>query len=493
MDFKLRPEQARTVAWMSARENGEGELTTGTVFGGILADEVGSGKTFAVIGLMLKAPMWPTLIVVPKSLVWQWTRLLSAAGIRDVCAITSRSASSVGRAACCNGVVVATLGVIQEEPIELVGRTWDRVVIDEAHCAKNPRTKTHRVLKNLLKKSHAKWAITATPIQNHEGDLLSLAALIGLPNCDVGLARTFVRAKEDVRAEARLDKEDDDAAHAPTDALPPLEIRTVTVDLDRPGEAELYDLAASAFPDTDAVAADDTADPVKGDKDRQSSSSRDFERMLRCRLAATHPALYYRSISRKNRGVTEAERTEAARLADVFAACPAAEVSSKLLFLSAELSSRPGEKTVVFCDWLEEMRLVEAEIVRSGAASPGSVHMFHGGLSVDERDEVISAFAADVCVPGGDASVLIAQIKCAGVGLNLQFASRAFLMRPQWNPSIEHQAVGRLHRSGQTRPVTVFRLVAAATVDEECLERQVHKLECIDRIMGVTANQPVVC
>jgi SNF2 family DNA or RNA helicase len=490
--FKLSPEQARTATWMASRESGG----AGDVNGGILADDVGSGKSFAVLGLLLEAPLWPTLIVVPKSLVYQWTRLLSAAGVRDVCAVTSRSASSVGRAASCEHVVLATLGSIVgtgasgDPPAELAGRIWGRVVIDEAHCAKNPRSRTHRVLRSLY--AHSRWAVTATPVQNHAGDLIAMARLIGVATDDAAFARSFVRAKHDVDLEGEALSPG--VQRSPQFVLPALDVRTVHVALDRPGEAELYATVAGRIGEAvvdddvdvpDAAVADEHEEEEEEEPSKGSSSSRDFERMLRCRLAATHPALYHRSMSRKMRGSTEADRMNASKLADAAAASPAHEVSSKLAFLSAELSrscSDDGEKekTVVFCDWLEEMRLVEAEIVRSGSVeSAFSVHLFHGGLSVEERDEVLAAFAAD-----GDAgSVLIAQIRCAGAGLNLQCASRAFLMRPQWNPSVEQQAIGRLHRIGQRRPVTVFRLVAADTVDDTCLKRQRSKLACIRQLM----------
>lgn len=461
--FSLRADQARTVAWMLDRERcGCDDAAAATpVFGGVLADEVGSGKTFAVIGLLLEARSWPTLLVVPKSLVFQWSRLLIAAGIKDVCAVTSRSATAVGRSTCCKGVVLVTQGVILEEPEAIVGRVWDRVVVDEAHCAKNPRSKTHRVLRGL--RAHAKWAITATPIQNHEGDLLALARIVGADVEDAAVARALVRAKDDVRKES-------EAAGGERPRLPALEVRTVRLDLDRPGEAETYAEAASS-----------SSTASSNDRYR-SPSTLEFERTLRCRLAATHPALFYRSIERK------AAKASSVARADELAASPAPEVSSKFAFLSAELARTPrGEKTIVFCDWLEEMRLVEAEIVRTGVSRPNSVFLFHGGLSADERDDVVSAFGRTEEGEEGeegeeeDRRVLIAQIRCAGVGLNLQCASRAFLMRPQWNPTVEQQAIGRLHRSGQTREVTVFRLVANGTVDEECLERQVAKLACIER------------
>jgi SNF2 family DNA or RNA helicase len=145
---------------------------------------------------------------------------------------------------------------------------------------------------------------------------------------------------------------------------------------------------------------------------------------------------------------------------------------------------------VVFCDWTEEMSMIEEALLRSpefGEQGGIEVRSFHGRLSVPEREDVIDSFRRSCVSPevaeGRTSTVLIAQVKCAAQGLNLQCASRAYLMRPQWNPAIERQAVGRLHRSGQRRAVTVIRLVAKGTVDEVALRRQRNKLKCISEVM----------
>ena len=88
--------------------------------------------------------------------------------------------------------------------------------------------------------------------------------------------------------------------------------------------------------------------------------------------------------------------------------------------------------------------------------------------------------------------VLLAQVKCASCGLNLQCANRAYLTRPHWNPTVDRQAIGRLHRPGQLRPVEVIRLVAIGTVDDLCVRRQRRKLACINGLFGVPPRVVVV-
>jgi len=74
------------------------------------------------------------------------------------------------------------------------------------------------------------------------------------------------------------------------------------------------------------------------------------------------------------------------------------------------------------------------------------------------------------------------QIDVGGVGLDLQAASAVILMEPQLKPSTEQQAVGRAHRMGQTRPVVVYRLIAADSIDERIVELSGFKTELFDQL-----------
>ena len=72
-------------------------------------------------------------------------------------------------------------------------------------------------------------------------------------------------------------------------------------------------------------------------------------------------------------------------------------------------------------------------------------------------------------------AVLIIQIKSGGQGLNLQEATRVYITAPSWNPATELQAVGRCHRSGQTKTVYVKKFVYENSVEEGMMALQGHK------------------
>ncbi len=79
---------------------------------------------------------------------------------------------------------------------------------------------------------------------------------------------------------------------------------------------------------------------------------------------------------------------------------------------------------------------------------------------------------------------MLVSLKAGGSGLNLTAADHVFLCDPWWNPAVEAQAADRTHRIGQTRPVFIYRLVAAATVEERILALQDAKRALMDAALG---------
>ncbi|RYP77538.1 hypothetical protein DL771_001111 [Monosporascus sp. 5C6A] len=93
-----------------------------------------------------------------------------------------------------------------------------------------------------------------------------------------------------------------------------------------------------------------------------------------------------------------------------------------------------------------------------------------GQVGYSERQSILDRFTADARV-----KVLLMSIQTGAVGLNLTAANNVHIVEPQWNPSIEQQAIARAVRIGQTRVVTVFRYVTKGTVEENILELQRKK------------------
>jgi SNF2 family DNA or RNA helicase len=150
------------------------------------------------------------------------------------------------------------------------------------------------------------------------------------------------------------------------------------------------------------------------------------------------------------------------------------EHSTKITTLLEQLDAvlSEGHKVLVFSQFTGFLKAVR-ERLRS-ARIP---HLYLDGATRD-RDSVVSAFR------GGEAPVFLISLKAGGFGLTLTEADYVFLLDPWWNPAAESQAVDRTHRIGQERPVNVYRLVSAGTIEEKVLALQERKRDLVARVVG---------
>jgi Superfamily II DNA/RNA helicases, SNF2 family len=133
--------------------------------------------------------------------------------------------------------------------------------------------------------------------------------------------------------------------------------------------------------------------------------------------------------------------------------------------LMESISSHPSEKTIIFCQYKGEMDHIETILNRETFRIDGSVNK-------DERHARLKLF--EKSSPG---SVLVIQIKCGGQGLNIQCATRVYIMSPSWNPSTELQAIGRCHRSGQRNEVFVKKFVYSDTIKYRSVDLAMMSLQ----------------
>jgi SNF2 family DNA or RNA helicase len=142
-----------------------------------------------------------------------------------------------------------------------------------------------------------------------------------------------------------------------------------------------------------------------------------------------------------------------------------AVTSSKLAALMQmlrELASE-GRRVLVFSQFTSMLDLIKPEL-----ATAEIDHVELTGATRDRADP-ISRFQS------GAVPVFLISLKAGGRGLNLTAADTVIHYDPWWNPAVEHQATDRAHRIGQTKPVFVYKLIAADTVEERIVELQDKK------------------
>ncbi|CAN9209729.1 unnamed protein product [Alternaria alternata] len=121
------------------------------------------------------------------------------------------------------------------------------------------------------------------------------------------------------------------------------------------------------------------------------------------------------------------------------------------------LKQTPGTKSIVFTFWSSALDLIKKGLSRASI----TFTRYDGNTTPINRSLALKNFREDPNI-----SVILMTISCAAVGLNITAATRAYIMEPQWNPTVEEQALARVHRMGQTKEVTTVRFVMADTFEE---------------------------
>jgi SNF2 family DNA or RNA helicase len=452
------------VKWMLSREF----PMDGSAKGGIQADDMGAGKTFQMIATCLGNPM-PTLIVTLVSTISQWRNAVyDFGGIRVYSVSASTRSLHLPSDA---QIVVTTYSCFQQPkgpPACLLNREWGRIVLDEGHVMRNPKTKLYFWINKI--RASIKWVLTGTPIQNREDDIRTLFKWMGVNDEPQDACKKYLIRR--TQEEIGIDDE--------TLRLPELKRIEMALDFENEEERKLNDLLEEHYEKLVINSSNKTMTALEG--------------ILRCRQLCVHPLIYIESIDRKKmkskrdndedddsswikRSICD-NKVKIDNLPE-----PIAEIlknsgeikSTKMTALCNDIFlHRKTEKSLIFCQWKFEIRLIEDMLNSMGMPTVS----YHGEMSHDAKEVAINNFVHSKL------PAMIMQIQCGATGLNLQAASRVYITSPNWNPTIELQAICRAHRKLQEKPVTFIRMYMKNTVEERCLQIQLQKLETIKNILN---------
>ncbi len=462
----LRPYQAAGARWI--------EALWACGFGGILADEMGLGKTLQVIAALADryaqgAPDLPSLILCPASLIYNWKAEFDRFAPELPVAVVAgapaarralREAASCGAgdpegpegsegaegAAGAPPVLITSYDLLRQDAQEWEDVDFDVVVIDEAHYIKNHATRTTRAVKRL--RARHRLALTGTPMENRLSELWSLFDFL-MP----GLLGPYQRFRE--RFDAAILGGDEAAARRLRALTAPFVLRRTKEQV----APELPEKTVSRV----LVA-------LEGEQRRLYDGA---EQSLRERLAAQIRL----SRSRGAKHMSDKEREAAAPRVQVLAELTALRriaLDPALVFenykgASAKMEALldvvahgvgSGQKMLVYSQFTSFLERVAA---RLGEANV-SFFELTGATPAAERLALAEAFNS------GEVPVFLISLKAGGVGLNLTGATCVVHTDPWWNAAAARQAADRAHRIGQSRPVTIYELVAADTIEERMVE-----------------------
>jgi superfamily II DNA or RNA helicase len=423
--------------------------------GGCLADDMGLGKTVMVLALLDArrheregGERVPSLVVIPRSLVFNWMEEASRFAPRlQVLDYTGPQRDP--RAIRSADLVLTTYGTLRRDAAELNAIEFDYAILDEAQAIKNSATASAKAAR-LLRARH-RLALSGTPIENHLGELWSLFEFLN-PGL-LGSARAFQRASA---ARTRGDEDLEWLARAlrpfilrrtkeqVAPELPPRTDQTLQVELEGP-QRRHYDELRAHYRET--LLARVAREGVN------RSKMQILEALLRLRQAACHS------------GLIDPRRAH--------------EPSAKFDVLIPRLVELldEGHKALVFSQFTSLLALLRPRL-----EALGIVYEYLDGRTRD-RAARVNRFQSDAAC-----KVFLISLKAGGLGLNLTAAEYVFLLDPWWNPAVEAQAIDRAHRIGQTRHVFAYRLLARDTVEEKVAELQQSKRQLADAILSADAG-----
>jgi SNF2 family DNA or RNA helicase len=320
------------------------------------------------------------------------------------------------------------------------------VILDEAQAIKNMDTKRSRAAMGL--DADFRIVMTGTPMENHLGELWNLFQFINpglLGSLDAFQHRFAIPVERDNNREARTRLkrliQPFILRRTKSEVLEELPSRTevtLHVQLSKE-EAALYEkLRREALLE---LAREDS-------KGRGPQHLRILAELMRLRRACCHPALVW----------------------------PEGNLPGSKLALFNETIDNLLEnrhRVLVFSQFVDHLSILRRELDRKSI----SYQYLDGRTPARERKRRVNDFQA------GEGEVFLISLRAGGTGLNLTAADYVIHMDPWWNPAVEDQASDRAHRIGQERPVTIYRLVTAGTIEEKIVELHKSKRDLADSLL----------
>jgi SNF2 family DNA or RNA helicase len=146
--------------------------------------------------------------------------------------------------------------------------------------------------------------------------------------------------------------------------------------------------------------------------------------------------------------------------------------------LVAELLEN-GHKALVFSQFVDVLSILREQLDHMGV----SYQYLDGSTPQKDRAKRVADFQ------NGQGDLFLISLKAGGTGLNLTAADFVIHYDPWWNPAVEDQASDRAYRMGQTRPVTVYRLVARGTIEEKIVELHRSKRDLASSLLEGTDTE----
>jgi superfamily II DNA or RNA helicase len=445
--IQLRNYQQLGLAWLQyLREHG---------LAGILADDMGLGKTAQTLAHVLLEKQAgrldrPALVILPTSLVFNWqAEAQRIAPDLRVLVLHGKERAERFEAIPQHDLVLTTYPLVWRDIDVLKEHQFHLLALDEAQTVKNRMSRGADAVRQL--RARHRLCLTGTPLENHLGELWTQFDFL-LPGL-LGNAREFTRRwRQPIEKQGQTMR-----AQALAARIRPFVLRRRKEDVARelPPKTEVVRRVALEGAQRDLY---ETVRAAMDEQVRREIAAKGLARshimlldaLLKLRQVCCDPHLLKKRTLPKG--------IERAKL----------DALSEML---AELVDE-GRRILVFSQFAEMLALISQRLVEDGLG-----HVSLTGRTRD-RQAVVAQFQ------GGTVPVFLISLKAGGVGLNLTAADTVIHFDPWWNPAAEAQATDRAHRIGQDKPVFVYKLVAAGSIEERILALQQRKAQLAEAVLG---------
>ena len=385
-------------------------------------------------------------MVVPASVLLNWRDELTrfAPSLKQVILNLSGDRADVLKKAKAGTVVVTTYGLLTSEVETLAEKTWTTAVFDEAHNVKNKETKSFKAAAEV--KADFRIMLTGTPLQNHLAEIWALFE-IAVP----GLLGSFNRFTDRFVLPIERDKDREQQRLLKRLVSPFILRRTKTDVLNELPEKTEMTVKVELAAEEKALYEELREETQVSLENGEINAMQALTSLMRLRQAAC-----------------------SAELIDPALSIPSSKTQAFLKMADELIENR--HRALVFSQFTSYLALIRRALDEKGI----KYLYLDGSMSPAQRMKLVEAFE------NGEMPLFLISLKAGGTGLNLTAADYVIHMDPWWNPAIENQASDRAYRIGQERPVTIYRLIAAGTVEEKILKLHATKKSLADALLEGT-------
>lgn len=435
---ELRCYQREGVAWL--------ERLRTMHLNGILADDMGLGKTLQAIIAMAQYhadhPDDQSLIVCPTSLLYNWYEECRKFYPSASCMVIDGTPAQRARLLAESGdkqLLITSYSLLQKDIAQYKKKTFGYAILDEAQAIKNRGTRNARSAKQLA--AHHRLVLTGTPVENSLEELWSLFDFLMR-----GLLSTYERFVERYCRSGTTPMEE--SLQGLRRKVAPFILRRMKRDVlkELPPVSEIVyychlSPVQQALYHSYATSAREELSRLVEREGFERVQIHVLATLTRLKQICCHPAIFAKE---------HAEEGDSAKY----------EMLMELLH-----SLIQGQhKIVLFSQYTQMLKIMREDLERLG------IRFSYLDGSSKNRLALVEEFNRDPHI-----WVFLISLKAGGTGLNLVGADTVILYDPWWNPAVEAQATDRVHRIGQERKVSSYKLVTKGTIEEKILELQRRK------------------